>query len=1351
MRKFLLSAVALLMTATMLAVGNGSGSSQANAIDFDWDGTYIQEANKTSWHCIKLSNLNKEAEDPTVALYLTNLANETANVELSGSAVLKFPFPISLVVKDIDLLQYVGDDATETYSIEGKKHVVWTMPTTYDLSAIDEGQAKDALSELFGDLTNVSLIQLVEYGLSNVYLRVSSDKQIAIAADVYETAEIVDDACTKAVDFNWAGETVEAGETWFYLDLNAVKNSDKKLNFVVENNGAVEANVNFDLYADCPASAILLDYDWAIAAGSEVKEALGRFFLDQMTRDYVYLKLTTDQAVTLKAEEEVLPPPVELFNPSAAPVLEVGKEYVLNDETVLKVDLAALKAPKGYKTVCHIVNANGVAVNLKQEIAFSTPVTSNNVQEKNLLVEAGAALEINVPNKQIESVKSNVAYFRLTTDESLTLWMEHVKLETSKPVDPSAPSTPAILAPSCEDSYAFDWNSSIKQKALMTKWYELDIAPLKKNKEHVQLAFTNHTDAMVLVFGSILLDCNSKDTISFVCPVPAGTPINKVLDYSLLAASPLQKAYVSLTMVPTKVKNLSDLASIRSKADVMNLIALDFGAEIEVKAKRISALVDPTACLNYQNLENGVEYTQEAGVTKWYRVTDEFVKNNLGLLEKFTIINQGSKDANVAFGVTVDCKCGIATTIDQKIPRWFDISTYSPTGLFRLVDAVVADEITEFYVSVKSDQPLLFGFDLDYGTTLGCDSAIVFDWEEGAVINSRDAQWYNFDLNTVKGSGSHLKLTFTNHSDEIVWVASAVSLTCPLKVVMPTVVPVLPGTNVDKVIDYSFVATNPINNVYVAVITEGKIELGATLIDATVEEPVDCVNHTEVESGVKYIHKAGTTWYKFSNDLLADMGRAPRFTFENLSSNAISFSAGMTVDCKYGILTKVNAKIPAHVLGQHLHNREFSVRIPRLFFQAVRKLIDSDVTELLFQLTADNPFAFSIDMTPETCENAPNFNWGGCFDLYANESQCFKVNVNEALDTAKVKPIKVAIYNNEDYDVTIQAEVSPSETMMVSLIESITLDAGDSLKVSVSHKLMEDLLNQYGKYVDLSKKSCFASFKADGNITVCVNKSLCDTCDQKDPCDSVEVLDWKKEIVLSQLKENNLYKLDITGLIEGAPIRLRVNNDLSAEKNAIVDTEVFAHCEDTDPVSTSSNVFTPGTKTYRIDYSKLASITTPEQEYMYLNVTNVTLEVPCKVEVTVDKTLCYGESIEWNGNTYDKTGKYSVTLKDANGCDSIVTLDLVVINGDTVIDKTLPICFDKLPYTWYIGEDSVVFTAADTKQLPVSLECGTATYNLTLDVIDGDTTITATDVVCKSQLPYTWRVTSTTSTRTTPA
>ena len=1366
MRKFLLSTVALLMTATMLAVGNGSGSSQANAIDFDWDGVSKPKVGKTSWYSIKLSELNNAAEDPTVALYLTNLTNETANVDLTGNAILKFPFPLSMFIKDIDLMQLAGTNATEHYSIEGKKHVVWTMPTTYDLSSVGEGQAKDALTELFGDLSQVSLIQLVEYGL-NVYLSILPDREIAVSADVYETAEIIDDACTKAEDFNWAGVTVTAGEKWFYLDLNAVKNTDKKLNFVVENNGAVEANVNFDLYADCPASAILLDYDWAIAAGSEVKEALGRFFLDQMTRDYVYLKLTTDQAVTLKAEEEVLPPPVELFNPSAAPVLEVGKEYVLNGETVLKVDLAALKAPKGYKTVCHIVNANGVAVNLKQEIAFSTPVTSNNVQEKNLLVEAGAALEINVPNKQVESVKSNVAYFRLTTDESLTLWMEHVKLETSKPVDPSAPSTPAILAPSCEDSYAFDWNSSVKQKALMTKWYELDITSLKKNEEHVQLSFTNHHNTVVLVMGSILLDCNSTDTIPFICPVPAGMSISKVVDYSLLATSPLGKAYMSLTMMPTSAKSLAEFASIRSQADLMNFVSMDFSAEIEVKAKRISALVDPSYCeATYQTMKEGVEYHIEPGKTHWYRVTGDFLKD-MGLLEKLTIFNNGKKDANVTIGATIDCQYGIATTITQTVPSWFDVTSCYPSGFYQLARLLTKKEISEFYLSVKSDQPMLFGFGLDHGTMLGCDDAIRFDWTKGAVINSRDAQWYNFDLNTVKGSGSHLKLTFTNHSDEIVWVASAVSLTCPLKVVMPTVVPVLPGTNVDKVIDYSFVATNPINNVYVAVITEGKIELGATLIDATVTKPADCVNHIEVESGVKYYHKAGTTWYKFSNKLLANMSRAPRFTFENLSSNDLSLNFGATVDCQYGILTTYDAKIPAQVLGQPIHHREFSARIPREFFQAVRKLIDPDVTEFMLQLKADNPFSFSIDMQAEDgCYDAQEFNWFDCFDLQANQDKWFKVNVQEPLNSKS--STSLAIYNYNDFDVTIEAEVSPTCPVMLTMTESYTLEAGDSLMIAVKPEAVKSLLDQYSAYI--RNMSCYARLKANGDIKVCVNaKYVPETPDMPvDPCATVDPLNWTGTISLKSLVEGNLYKLDIASLYnltEAAKkrgIRLTIENDLELNKKATLVTAIYADCEDTTAISTSTQTFDFGTNTPRVAYANFEKLVQlilkqlealqnaasqpqgraliPNPTKMYLKVVelktkdNPDPDQPCDATHVTDKAICAGESFEWRGNTYTEADTY--TEKEVLSCGTVThVLNLVVDptpNTPIVTDKA--ICEGE-SFVWR-GKS---YSQADTYTETEELSCGTVTYVLNLVVDPTPNTPIVTDKAICAGESFVWR------------
>ena len=75
MRKILLSTIALMMTISMMAVGVGNGKDRANAIDFNWDSTYIREANTTSWYCIKLSELNKEADDPTVALYFNNHVN----------------------------------------------------------------------------------------------------------------------------------------------------------------------------------------------------------------------------------------------------------------------------------------------------------------------------------------------------------------------------------------------------------------------------------------------------------------------------------------------------------------------------------------------------------------------------------------------------------------------------------------------------------------------------------------------------------------------------------------------------------------------------------------------------------------------------------------------------------------------------------------------------------------------------------------------------------------------------------------------------------------------------------------------------------------------------------------------------------------------------------------------------------------------------------------------------------------------------------------------------------------------------------------------------------------------------
>ena len=48
------------------------------------------------------------------------------------------------------------------------------------------------------------------------------------------------------------------------------------------------------------------------------------------------------------------------------------------------------------------------------------------------------------------------------------------------------------------------------------------------------------------------------------------------------------------------------------------------------------------------------------------------------------------------------------------------------------------------------------------------------------------------------------------------------------------------------------------------------------------------------------------------------------------------------------------------------------------------------------------------------------------------------------------------------------------------------------------------------------------------------------------------------------------------------------------------------------------------------------------------------------IYTSFDAAVCFGETYEWNGQTYNKTDKYTQTFPAANGADSIVTLNLTV-------------------------------------------------------------------------------------------
>jgi hypothetical protein len=105
----------------------------------------------------------------------------------------------------------------------------------------------------------------------------------------------------------------------------------------------------------------------------------------------------------------------------------------------------------------------------------------------------------------------------------------------------------------------------------------------------------------------------------------------------------------------------------------------------------------------------------------------------------------------------------------------------------------------------------------------------------------------------------------------------------------------------------------------------------------------------------------------------------------------------------------------------------------------------------------------------------------------------------------------------------------------------------------------------------------------------------------------------------------------------------------------------------------------------------------------------------------------------WYQNTLNAAGTATHTFTSAAGCDSVVTLTLIV-NPNLTGDTTATICANQLPFTWYQNTLNAAGTATHTFTSAAGCD---SVVTLTLIVnpnLTGDTTAT----ICANQLPFTW-------------
>ena len=114
-------------------------------------------------------------------------------------------------------------------------------------------------------------------------------------------------------------------------------------------------------------------------------------------------------------------------------------------------------------------------------------------------------------------------------------------------------------------------------------------------------------------------------------------------------------------------------------------------------------------------------------------------------------------------------------------------------------------------------------------------------------------------------------------------------------------------------------------------------------------------------------------------------------------------------------------------------------------------------------------------------------------------------------------------------------------------------------------------------------------------------------------------------------------------------------------------------------------------------------------------------------------TICYGETFTWNGQDYTATGEYQQTLTNAAGCDSLATLQLLVLPQMITQEEKVAVCPSLLPYSW--KGQTLTTTGTYTHRMQFEgTTCDSIEHVLAFEVLPIATSET-TEVACDS---YTW-------------
>ena len=472
MKRFTLLSVAVMMALSMMAIGNNSGSTKANAIDFDWETGNVHEGG-TKWYRVDLAPLYEEV-DPTLSLYLTNPSRDYS-VDVNMKATV------------------AGEVEERSYTIAPHQHKSWAA--------------------------NASL--LVRMKQKEVFLTLNSNGKILLSAKVFDSADL-DETCKDARTLNWATTATQTAgyAAWWKIDLSPVKTAaNKDAKITITNKGAKQLTLIAGQSLDCPSSGTTTR-TFTLAAGQTMYDTVPRSMITSVMSDELYVSFENNQPIEFKVELIDQPAQPAIDNCANAIDAKVIDAFVITAGTHLyRFKVAEMNAEKKYEPEFTYRNEGTAPLQLTTKMAFECPAYGATTTNYTI---APSDEEIVVYKKNMLEGLTGVEYIYLqvTANQDVKFYgrMKHVR-----------------EGKACKTNIDFDWVAGHRQAARTTQWYAIDVKEAKQNVKDIIVNIENEGAATATLTASVAFSCPYIDLQEVTRSVAAGSSVSRKISYSTYA------------------------------------------------------------------------------------------------------------------------------------------------------------------------------------------------------------------------------------------------------------------------------------------------------------------------------------------------------------------------------------------------------------------------------------------------------------------------------------------------------------------------------------------------------------------------------------------------------------------------------------------------------------------------------------------------------------------------------------------------------------------------------------------------------------------------------------------------